>query len=479
MIRNKKKLPLVVIFGRTNVGKSTLFNKLTEQNKALISDTEGTTRDSNIGEVAWRRKKFSLIDTGGIMNIKNLLKKPKKADLSAVVPLSGTKADDIDTIVQKQARDYLKKADLILFLVDTKVGLLPDDKKMALILKKTFPKNKNIMLIANKADSPRLRSQIAEFNKLSLGEPIPVSATTGSGTGDLLDLIVKKIKSKKIEDEIEKRETINVCILGQPNVGKSSLVNSILGEKRIIVSPIPHTTREPQDTEIEYNDNLFNLIDTAGISKKGQKGAKKIKHRETLEKKSITKSLKVLKNADIALLIIDIKKGITHQDAKLVDEIISHRVSLIIIANKWDLIKERDTKKYTQYIYNSLPFVKWAPIQFLSALTGEKVMKVLDLVLEIKEQRKIKITDTSLKNFLSRIVRTKKPPRRKQDKRPHIFELKQTKIDPPKFFIRVRNKDDMPYSYIKFIENRMRGKFGFIGTPINIAIIKKSIIKEK
>jgi len=466
MESKKEILPLVVIFGRTNVGKSTLFNKLTEQNKALISDVEGTTRDSNIGQVEWARKKFTLIDTGGIMNTKNLLKKTAKDK------------EDIDTIVQKQARDYLKKADLILFLVDTKTGLLPDDKKMALILKKTLPQNKNIMLIANKSDNPRLRSQTAEFNKLSLGAPLPISATTGSGTGDLLDLVIKKIPSKKfpsnrLSSEIFK--PINVCILGQPNVGKSSLVNSILGEKKIIVSPIPHTTREPQDTEIEYNNHLINLIDTAGVSKRGQKGARKIKLKETLEKKSIIKSLGVLKRADIALLVIDIKNGISHQDAKLVDEIISQKVSLIIVANKWDIIETRNTKKYTEYIYDSLPFIKWAPIQFVSALTGEKVMKILDLILEIKEQRKIKVSDTAMKNFLARIVKSQKPPKRKLDKRPHIFEIKQVKIDPPKFLIRIRNKDEIHYSYIKFIENRIRESFGFIGAPINIEIMKKSL----
>jgi len=466
MESKKEKLPLVVIFGRTNVGKSTLFNKLTEQNKALVSDVEGTTRDSNIGKVEWAGKIFTLVDTGGIMEIKNLTKKT-------------INDNDIDALVQKQARDYLKKADLILFLVDTKTGLLGDDKKMSLIIKKTLPKNKNIILVANKSDNPRLRSQVAEFNKLSLGEPLPISATTGSGTGDLLDLIVKNIKTKSIVNSQIVNSQINVCILGQPNVGKSSLINSILGEKRIIVSSIPHTTREPQDTEIEYDNNLINLIDTAGISKQGQKGARKIKFKETLEKKSISKSLGVLKKADIALLVIDTKQGISHQDAKLVDEIISQKVSLIIIANKWDTIEDRNTKKYTEYIYNSLPFVKWAPIQFASALTGEKVTKILDLILEIKEQRKIRISDTALKNFLSRIIKNHKPPKRKLDKRPHIFELKQVKIDPPKFFIRIRNKDEMHYSYIKFIENRMREKFGFIGVPITIEKMKKSIIKEK
>jgi GTP-binding protein len=462
----KKQLPLVVLFGRTNVGKSSLFNCLTEKRKALISNIEGTTRDSNIGEVYWGGKTIELVDTGGIMDIKYLTEKK-------------TKTTDIETKVQAQARDYITRADLILFLVDTRAGLLLQDKQMALYLKKILPSTNNILLVANKADSPKLRREVAEFNKLSLGEPLPISATTGSGTGDLLDEVVKRIKKYKIPSLSRKKsaekEIINVSIIGKPNVGKSSLVNAILEKDRIIVSPTPHTTREPQDTLIKYNNSFINLIDTAGISKRGQKGARRSKAKNTLEKFSITKSLKTLKYSDIALLMLDINKSITHQDAKLVEEIVKTKTSLIIIANKWDTIKDRNTKFYTEKIYTYLPFIKWAPIQFTSALTGEKVKKVFDLILQVVEERKTEIQANPLNKFLSRIVKKHAPAKGKGTKHPYIYELKQVESNPPIFSIRIGVKDNIHYSYLRFIENRLREKFGFLGTPITIYVEKKTL----
>ncbi|RLC38974.1 ribosome biogenesis GTPase Der [Candidatus Falkowbacteria bacterium] len=466
----KKNLPSVVLFGRTNVGKSSLFNCLTEKRKALISNIEGTTRDANIGEVNWRGKNLELIDTGGIMDLKYLTEKK-------------TKTTDIEAKVQTRARDYIERADLILFLVDTKAGLLPQDKQMALYLKKILPFTDNIILVANKTDSPKLRREIAEFNKLSLGEPLPISAITGSGTGDLLDEIVKKIRKLKIPSpsiiKNDEKETINVSIIGKPNVGKSSLVNAILENDKNIVSPTPHTTREPQDTLIEHNGALINLIDTAGISKKGQKGAKRLKVKNTLEKFSITKSLKTLKNSDIALLMLDINKTITHQDAKLVEEIVKTKTSLIVIANKWDTVKERNTKLYTQKIYTYLPFIKWAPIQFTSALTGEKVKKVLDIALKVSEERKTEIQANPLNKFLSRIVKKHAPAKGKGTKHPYVYELKQMGANPPIFAIRIGAKDNIHFSYLKFIENRLREKFGFLGTPLKMCIEKNKKIHGK
>ncbi|OGF27823.1 ribosome biogenesis GTPase Der [Candidatus Falkowbacteria bacterium RIFOXYB2_FULL_34_18] len=489
-MQTKNNLPLVVLFGRTNVGKSTLFNCLIEQNKAIISDIAGTTRDSNIGTVEWNGKKFKLVDTGGIMNIKNLSKKK-------------VLTDDIDTKVQNQAREFLMRADLILFLVDTRTGLLPPDKEMALILKKIIPKNKTkVILIANKTDSPSLQKETAEFNKLGLGEPVNVSATTGSGTGDMLDIVIKKlqsapwVKTKKTssvllrdskpvkknelkETSIEKEDCINVCILGKPNVGKSSLINAILGEERVIVSATPHTTREPQDTEIIYKNKKINLIDTAGISKQGQRGAKKIKFKKALEKQSIEKTLWILNRSNIALLVLDINEGLTHQDSKLVEEIVNRNISLIIIGNKWDLIKEKNTKKYTENIYYALPFAAWAPIQFLSAKTGNKVQKTLDLILEIYEQRIVKIDANPLNKFLAKIIKKHRPVKARGTKHPHIFELKQETVNPPKFSIRIGAKDTIHFSYLQFIKNRLREKFGFHGTPLTIYVDKNKRIHGK
>ncbi|MCK5538952.1 MAG: 50S ribosome-binding GTPase, partial [Bacteroidales bacterium] len=271
-----KKLPKVVIFGRTNVGKSTLFNKITEKNLALIADIEGTTRDSNLSEAEWNGIPFTLIDTGGIMDLDFLLEKTAETG-------------DIEGKVQKQASEYLKKADVILFLVDAKAGILPQDREMAGLLKKTLPKNKKIILVVNKADTQALRRNPSAFYQLSLGEPMTISASTGSGIGDLLDVLTDYIEikfpllkkaSKKIKEEIlaeieERREVlkkaVKVCFIGKPNVGKSSLINKMLGYERTIVSHIAHTTREPQDIEFNYKDKLIKLVDTAGLSRQGQK----------------------------------------------------------------------------------------------------------------------------------------------------------------------------------------------------------------
>jgi GTP-binding protein len=364
-------------------------------------------------------------------------------------------------------------------LVDAKTGLLPQDKQLSLFLKKNLSKTGRVILVANKTDGPKERKEIAEFNKLSLDEPVPVSAVTGSGTGDLLDIIIKKLKTLKGISLIDNQQAtinnlVNVCILGKPNVGKSSLINALLGEERIIVTPVPHTTREPQDTQISYQGQTINLIDTAGISKQGQKTARKLKQKTTLEKLSIAKSLKALARADIALLIIDINKELSRQDAKLAQEIIKRKVSLIIIANKWDLAQDRNTKKYTEYIYSYLPFVSWAPIQFTSALTGEKINKILSLITRVAEQRKTQIKENALSKFLLHIIKKHRPTKGKGTKRPHLSHLKQTATNPPKFSIQIGAKDSLRFSYIKFMENRLREKFDFLGTPITIKIIKKT-----
>jgi len=459
-----KKLPLIVIFGRPNVGKSTLFNCLIAKKQALVSTLAGTTRDSNIGEIEWQRAKLQAVDTGGILDLKHLAVKDK--------------TDNIDVKVQQQARDYLKRADLILFLVDNKSGLLPQDKDMALWLKKTIKDKKKILLIANKTDSIKQRSNIAEFNKLGLDEPIPVSAANGSGTGDLLDIVLAKLPKKKTsaktedEEEIAEDEDIKVAIIGQPNVGKSSLLNSIIGYERVIVSKEAHTTREPQDTKVIYKKNNITLIDTAGISKRGPKS-------KGLEKHGINKSLASLKKADIALLVLDVSQIINHQDLKLVEEIIDRNTSLIIIANKWDLVPEKNTKKYTNYIYSRLPFATWALIHFTSALTGSKVKKIFDLILDIANDRKLSLSQSQLQKLLSRVVKMHRPTKAKGTKRPHIFELKQIKVNPPQFTLRIGSKDSLHRSYARFVSNQLRSKYNFLGTPLPVDIIRNKKVHSQ
>ena len=466
MPKTNKKLPLVVIFGRTNVGKSKLFNTLVGKKQAIVSDIPGTTRDSNANIVRWGNFAFELLDTGGIINPNEdvLFRKHKnKKEIKNV--------DEINDKVQRQAVEYLQSADLVLFTVDNKVGIMPADRQMIAVLRKNLSGDieDKIFLVANKVDTGTQAAEAAEFNKLGLGEPILVSAATGSGTGDLLDLIVKFLKKRKlaVKEKIgEEEEKISVCILGKPNVGKSSLLNSLLGYEKVIVSPIPHTTREPQNTELEYNGKKIILIDTAGISKHAHK-------MEGLEKYGVEKSLATLRKADVAMLVIDINEGLTHQDARLVEEIVNAGKSLIIIGNKWDLVKTRDTKKYTAIIRDNFPFANWAPIQFTSAKTGEKVQKIFDLILELETARKISLSPSQLAHFLSKIVKIHKPAKAIGTRAPHIYEIKQQRVDPPLFEVRIGANDNLHFSYTRFIINKLREQFGFAGVPIKIYVENK------
>lgn len=454
MKNENNKLPLVALLGRANVGKSTLFNCLTEKQQALVSDIAGTTRDSNFGYVSWNNRDFELVDTAGIFDAKHLNHDFKKAE------------DGIDFLAQQQIRQILDEAAIILFIVDNRDGLSTEDRHLAAALKKNPELIKKTILVDNKVDSQRHALDALEFTKLGLGQPRLISATTGSGTGDLLDEIVIRLKSfadEKIVIE-DRSDEIKVCIIGKPNVGKSSLLNAILGYERVIVSPEAHTTREPQDTLVTWGDKKIRFVDTAGISRQGHKG-------DGLQTLGIGKSLHVLDKADIALLVFDISEPITHQDAKIVGDIIERHKSLILIANKWDKIETKDTKKWTQDIYHKLPFASWAPLQFLSAKTGLKVNKIMDLVTTIYEARQIKISDSQLQKFLMKIVKIHLPAKAKGVKAPRIYEFTQVHVNPPMFNIRIGSKDTLHFSYVRFMENRLREKYGFTGTPIKMSVV--------
>jgi len=455
MQKTDKQLPLVVICGRTNVGKSTLFNCLTEKNQALVSDIAGTTRDSNLGLVEWAGRCFELIDTAGLLDWRYL-----------TASRNAPHQEDIDSQTQRQAISYLDRADIILFLVDTKAGLLPEDKQLAAALKKSGRYDSKILLVANKVDNFKLSSEAAQFNRLNLGEPLIISAASGLGTGDLLDVLTKRFKKTKVSKKTEvESPVIKVCLIGKPNVGKSSLLNSILGYNRVIVSSTPHTTREPQNTEINYQGRKIQLIDTAGISKQGKKGA-------GLEKPGILKSLSSLSKADVAMLVLDISEPLTHQDSKLIEEVVERRTSLILIANKWDKVSQRDTKKWTAALYDKLPFAAWAPVQFISAKTGEKVHKILDLVISVADQRQLVLSDSQTEKFFKQIIKIHKPAKGKGLKAPRIYEFRQTKSNPPAFMVRIGPNDNLHFSYLRFMENRLREKYGFSGTPLSISVAK-------
>lgn len=478
------KKPLIVIFGRTNVGKSTLFNALTEQRQALISDTPGTTRDSNLALANWRGRDFELVDTGGFMDLAFLSKRK-------------IKAETIDEMVQKQARDYIKKADLVLFVVDARDGLLPQDRTMAAILKRILPETNHVLLLANKVDNLRRRNDTSDFYSLGLGEVHPLSAATGAGTGDMLDAMFAKLGFKEElrpeeEEEEEEENTpeetetnnedgtttlfrtssktspdkpIKICLLGKPNVGKSSLLNAILGYSRVIVSEIPHTTREPQSTPFRYKGKDLLLVDTAGITKHGHKS-------DTLEKFSMDKSLATLHRSDIAVLVLDINEGLTKQDSRLVEEIKQRHKSLIIVANKWDLTLERDMKKYTRYVYGELPFATYAPLQFISAKNRSKIDHLLDLIVKVDEQRHLNISDSQTERLMKLAVKKHRPTKGRGSKYPRIYEFKQTGVNPPQFLVRVGANESLAETYLRFLENQLRDQFGFLGTPISIWVQK-------
>ncbi len=449
------KAPLVVIFGRTNVGKSTLFNCLTERHGALVSDIPGTTRDANLASVVWRGQSFDLVDTGGFMDFDFLR-------------LKKINAETIDEFVQKQARDYIKKADLILFVVDSRDGLLPQDKTMAQIVKRIIPNKKNILVVANKADKKSLANTASiEFMKLGLGDVAAVSAATGTGTGDMLDFIYTKIDPIERQDEINKEEAprLKVAIIGKPNVGKSSLINAILGFPRVIVSPLPHTTREPQYARFTYKGKEIEFVDTAGITKHGHKV-------ENLEKFSMDKSLAAINKCQVAILVLDISEPLTKQDARLIEEITGRHKSLIFVANKWDLAEKKDPKKFTNYIYGELPFATYAPIQFLSAKNRARIDQLLDLILNVAEQRYIMLPDSATDRLLRMAVRKHKPTKGKGTKYPRIYEFKQASVNPPSFMVQIGPRQSIADSYLRFLENQLRAKFGFLGTPISMWVKK-------
>ncbi|MBL7057978.1 ribosome biogenesis GTPase Der [Patescibacteria group bacterium] len=522
----QEMLPQVALFGRANVGKSSLFNKLVGKNRALVSNISGTTRDCNAGIVDWCGLEFCLIDTGGIINLSTLFQRKN-------IP------NKIEAHVQKQVRDVLKKADLILFVVDARVGLQAEDKQAILLLKKIFRKMNHVKLVVNKVDNAKEANSSADFYKLSLGELNLVSANTGRGTGDLLDVvnaelaILKPEWSKGVaglagvelgeaveeddnsEDEIELggvpveddhddednedneddeddeddeenesplSNVVNVALLGKPNVGKSSLVNVLLGSQKMIVSSEAHTTRESKDSFIEHENFIYRLIDTAGIVRRQHRQVKqnnrglmnqdRLRVESDLNALSIADSLSTIRDADIVLFMIDVTHDITGEDAKILQEIVDRKKSVIILANKWDKVEDRDVKKYTDYIYGKFPYITWAPIHYMSAKTGLKADKLLDLILQIYKERNIKISKSVLNKFLVKVVKIHKPAKSKGVKPPRIYELSQSASSPPEFKIRIGTKDTLHFSYVKFIENRIRDKYGFLGTPI-ITWVKK------
>ncbi len=438
----------VAIVGRVNVGKSTLFNRLISEKKAIVSPVSGTTRDRNYAVCSWKKLDFNLIDTGGLED------SPK----------------DMNKAIIEQIDKAIKEADLILFVVDSKTGVMAHDKKIVQVLNKT---KKPILLVANKADNKRLRNSIAEFYKLNIGDPIPLSAHSGSGTGDLLDEIVDVLntlkKPSKRKQEVIDDKLIKVAIIGKPNVGKSSLINSLVGNNRVIVSDTAHTTRDSQDIEITYNKQRVLFTDTAGLRKKSKVTV------DAFEKQSVEQSLRSIENVDIVLFMSDISKKLTFQDKHLLDIIIKKGKGIILIANKWDLVPDKDTnsaQEYIKYYTRFFPFLTWAPLLFISATEKHRISKVLPTILSVYKERNRVITENALDRLLKSAVRKHKPSRGKGTKHPYIYSIKQVDTNPPTFAVKTNYKAIMQGSYLKFLEHQLRYKFGFEGSPIRLYIEK-------
>jgi len=452
----------VIIFGRTNVGKSTLFNRLGDTHQALVSSISHTTRDANHKIINWNHQYLELIDTAGLSELSYLTMSPKKA----------ARLTELQAKMQYQTGELLRTAAVILFVVDARVGLLPGDKELARACQKIVSPNTPIILVANKVDNSRYLSEMTVFYTLGWSDPWPVSALTGMGTGDLLDEVVRRVKKQgsrspqkpPLDYNSTAKPDYRVCIIGKTNVGKSSLFNSLVGTERMLVSTQPHTTREPQSAILKYQEKTIEIIDTAGLSRRQPKA------KNNLEKRSMIKSLACLKDADIALLTLDISEPITHEEARLAQEIIDHKKSLIIVANKWDKITNHDPKEFSALVYDRLPFIKFAPLVFVSAKTGAKVQKILDLILEVGQDRAITLSPSQLNHRLAQIVKHQPPTQGRGLKHPHIYTLSQVKTNPPIFTVTLGPKDNLQPAYLRYIQNEIRKSYGFVGTPITIRI---------
>ncbi len=431
--------PVVAIVGRPNVGKSTLFNALAGEQISIVKDTPGVTRDRIYADVTWLNYNFTLIDTGGI--------EPESKDI-------------ILSQMREQAEIAIASADVIIFMVDVRQGLVDSDSKVANMLRRS---GKPVVLVVNKVDSfQKMMTDVYEFYNLGIGDPVPVSSVGKLGIGDMLDEVVKHFPESTAEDEEDERPRI--AIVGKPNVGKSSIINKIVGESRVIVSDIAGTTRDAIDTDITYNGNEYVFIDTAGLRRKN-------KIKEELERYSIIRTVTAVERADVVLVVIDATEGVTEQDAKIAGIAHERGKGIIVVVNKWDAIEKNDKTIYehTNRIKDILSFMPYAEILFISAKTGQRVGKIFDTIDMVIENQNLRIQTGVLNEILSEAVAMQQPPSDK-GKRLKIFYMTQVSVKPPTFVIFVNNKELMHFSYTRYLENKIRDTFGFRGTALRFII---------
>lgn len=434
--------PVVAIVGRPNVGKSTFFNYIVGKRISIVEDTPGVTRDRIYAEANWRGMDFTVIDTGGI--------EPESEDL-------------IVTQMRNQADIAISMADVIVFVTDMKVGITSADNEIALMLRKS---KKPIVLICNKADNfGKTQDDIYEFYNLGLGDPYPVSAKNALGIGDALDAIYNQLPKK--ENENDDSDVIKVALIGKPNVGKSSLVNKILGENRVIVSNIAGTTRDAIDSEFENEYGKYVFIDTAGIRRKS-------KVTENVERYSVMRTSLAIERADVCVFMIDANEGVTDQDAKIAGEAHEAGKGVIIAVNKWDEYEKNNntTEKYKKEIYSKLSYLSYAPIMFISAKTGQRVEKLYEMINIVASQNALRVSTSVLNQVLNEAIAIVQPPTDK-GKRLKIFYMTQASTKPPTFVVFVNDKKLFHFSYERYLVNQLRKEFVLTGTPIRIIVREK------
>ncbi len=435
--------PIVAIVGRPNVGKSTLFNKLVGERRAIVDETPGTTRDRIYGTVEWNGIPFTLIDTGGL----------EFGDLG-----------EVNEGIMAQAEEAIERADVILFVVDAMEGPSAVDYDVADLLRRT---DRPVILVANKADNPQRTMNAVEFYQLGMGEPIAVSSIHGYGTGDLLDEVVRGF-SKETAEAVEEVADVRLAIVGRPNVGKSSLVNALAGESRVMVSSVPGTTRDAIDTLIQYKEKSILLVDTAGIRRRGR-------IERGIEKYSVIRAVQAVERSDVAALVIDAEEGVTAQDAHVASYVLDAAKGMMLVANKWDLVKKgpTTTAEYTRTIRQAFRFMDYVPLVFTSALTKQRVTKILDMAVTIAEERKKRIP-TSILNGAIQEAFVNHPPPSARGRALKLLYVTQAGVEPPTFVLFVNEPKLAHFSYVRYLENEIRARWGFEGTPIRIVLKPRS-----
>ena len=431
--------PIVAIVGRPNVGKSTLFNALAGKKISIVKDTPGVTRDRIHADVDWLDHKFTMIDTGGI--------EPDSNDI-------------ILSQMREQAQIAIDTADVIIFMTDVKQGLVDSDAKVADMLRRS---HKPVILVVNKVDNfNKMMADVYEFYNLGIGDPVPISASQRSGLGDMLDKVVNYFADLNLEQEEDDRPRI--AIVGKPNVGKSSIINKITGESRVIVSNIAGTTRDAIDTDVKWNGKDYVFIDTAGLRRKS-------KVKEEIERYSIIRTVTAVERADVVIIVIDAVEGVTEQDAKIAGIAHENGKGIIIAVNKWDAIEKNDKTiyKFTNKVREILSYMPYAEILFISAKTGQRVPKLFETIDMVLENQTLRIQTGVLNEIMTEAVAMQQPPSDK-GKRLKLFYMTQVSVKPPTFVIFVNDKQLMHFSYTRYIENKIREAFGFKGTPLRFII---------